>query len=183
LADAASRLGSDRGVTRQEIEKLVLYAHGRKQVTLEDVRAVLGDEAEARSEEVSDAAGSGDFARLDLALERLWVADASPVQVARQALSHFQRLLLVKSQAERGESLDNAMRKLRPPLHFSRATSFRNQAQRWSPGKLSDALELLFEAEALCKTTNVPPQAALGRALLGVAALAKSNRTGTQSWR
>jgi DNA polymerase-3 subunit delta len=183
LADAVSRLGSDRGVTRREIEKLVLYAQGQKKVTLEDVRAVMGDEAEARSEEVSDAAGSGDFARLDLALERLWVADASPVQVVRQALSHFQRLLLVKSEAERGASLDDAMRKLRPPLHFSRTTSFRNQAQRWSPDKLSDALELLFEAETLCKTTGVPPQAALGRALLGVAAMAKNSKGGSQTWR
>ncbi|HKQ11440.1 MAG TPA: DNA polymerase III subunit delta, partial [Rhizomicrobium sp.] len=39
LEDAVSRLGSDRGVTRREIEKLVLYMHGQKQVSLEDVRA------------------------------------------------------------------------------------------------------------------------------------------------
>ena len=50
LEGAVSRLGSDRGVTRREIEKLLLYMHGKKQVTLEDVRAVMGDEAEARSE-------------------------------------------------------------------------------------------------------------------------------------
>ena len=30
LDDAVSRLGSDRGVTRREIEKLALYAHGQK---------------------------------------------------------------------------------------------------------------------------------------------------------
>jgi DNA polymerase-3 subunit delta len=58
LEDAVSRLGSDRGVTRREIEKLLLYMHGQKQVTLEDVRAVMGDEAEARSESACDAAGS-----------------------------------------------------------------------------------------------------------------------------
>ena len=79
LADAVSRLGSDRGVTRRELEKLALYAQGQKSVTLEDVRAVMGDEAEARAEEASDAAGSGDFARLDLALERLWTADISAI--------------------------------------------------------------------------------------------------------
>ncbi len=61
LADAVSRLGSDRGVTRRELEKLMLYAEGRKSIALEDVRAVMGDEAEARAEEASDAAGSGDL--------------------------------------------------------------------------------------------------------------------------
>ncbi|MBU6298697.1 MAG: DNA polymerase III subunit delta [Alphaproteobacteria bacterium] len=173
LEDAVSRLGSDRGVTRRELEKLALYAHGRKQVTLDDVRATIGDEAEARIEEACDAAGAGDLVRLDLALERLWTADISPVAVLRLAMAHFQRLLLVGAESTRGESLDGAMRKLRPPVHFSRAASFKAQAQRWSEPKLFDALDLLLEGEALCKTTGVPAEAACGRTLFNVAAMAK----------
>ncbi len=174
LEDAVGRLGSDRGVTRREIEKLALYAHGKKNVTLEDVQATLGDEAEARVEEAIDAAGNGDVAKLDLALERLWIAGTSPVQVVRQAMSHFQRLLLVSVESKRGESIDSAIRKLRPPVHFSRATSFKNQAQRWSEGNLLEVLDQLLDTEALCKTTAVPAEAALGRALMNVAARARS---------
>jgi DNA polymerase-3 subunit delta len=171
LEDAVSRLGSDRGVTRRELEKLALYARGKKQVTLEDVRAIMGDEAEARIEEACDAAGSGDLARLDLALERLWTADVSAVAVLRQAMSHFQRLLLVGS--ARGESLDEAIKKLRPPVHFSRLPSFKAQAQKWSEAQLFDALDLLLETEALCKTTGVPAEAVCGRALFNVAAMGR----------
>ena len=173
LADAVSRLGSDRGVTRRELEKLVLYAHGKQQVTAEDVRQAMGDEAEARVEEACDAAGAGDLPRLDLALERLWTADVSPVAVLRQAMSHFQRLLLVGAETARGETIDGAMKKLRPPVHFSRSASFRNQAQKWNDAKLGDALDLLLEAEALCKTTGVPAEAACGRALFNVAAMGR----------
>jgi DNA polymerase-3 subunit delta len=173
LADAVSRLGSDRGVTRRELEKLMLYAHGQKQISLKDVRAVMGDEAEARVEEAVDAAGVGDLPRLDLALERLWAADISPVAVLRQAMSHFQRLLLVGAESQRGESLDNAMRKLRPPLHFMRTTSFKAQAQRWREAQLFEALDLLLEAEAQCKTTAMPARALCGRTLFQVAAMAK----------
>ena len=173
LEDAVSRLGSDRGVTRRELEKLALYARGKKQIVLEDVQAVMGDEAEVRVEEACDAAGSGDLVRLDLALERLWTADVSPVAVLRQAMSHFQRLLLVGAEATRGESIDGAMRKLRPPVHFSRAASFRGQAQKWNEAKLGDALDLLLEAEALCKTTGVPAEAVCGRALFNVAAMGR----------
>ena len=96
--------GLDRGVTRREIEKLVLYMHGQKQVTLEDVRAVMGDEAEARSESACDAAGSGDLAKLDRELERLWVSDTNPAQVLRSAMGHFQKLLQARESAARGES-------------------------------------------------------------------------------
>jgi DNA polymerase-3 subunit delta len=174
LEDAVGRLGSDRGVTRRELEKLALYAHGKKQVTLEDVRAVMGDEAEARAEEAIDAAGEGNLPRLDLALERLWAAGISPIAVVRQAMSHFQRVLLVAVESKRGETIDGAIRKLRPPLHFARATAFRNQAQRWSEAKLGEALDLLLETEALCKTTAVPNEAVLGRALFTIAAMAKA---------
>lgn len=173
LEDAVGRLGSDRGVTRREIEKLALYAHGKKNVTLDDVQATLGDEAEARVEEAIDAAGNGDVVKLDLALERLWIAGTSPIQVVRQAMSHFQRLLLVSVESKRGEGLDGAIRKLRPPLHFSRATAFKNQAQRWSEANLLEALDQLLDTEALCKTTAVPAEAACGRALMNVAARAR----------
>lgn len=173
LADAVSRLGSDRGVTRRELEKLALYARGQKDVSLDDVRAAMGDEAEARVEEACDAAGTGDLKKLDLALERLWSCDTSPVAVARQAMSHFQRLLLVSTEAARGESIDFAMKKLRPPVHFSRTNAFKMQAQKWSEARLSEALDLLLEAEALCKTTGVPAEAAMARALFNVAAMGK----------
>jgi DNA polymerase-3 subunit delta len=170
LEDAVSRLGSDRSVTRRELEKLALYARGQKQVTLEDVRAAMGDEAEARIEEVCDAAVCGDLVRLDLALERLWTADVSPVAVLRQAMSHFQRLLLVGGARE---SLDEAMRKLRPPVHFSRVSAFKIQAQKWNEAKLGEVLDLLLETEVLCKTTAVPAEAACGRALFNVAAMGR----------
>jgi DNA polymerase-3 subunit delta len=174
LHDAVSRLGSDRGVTRRELEKLMLYAEGKKTITVDDINAVMGDEAEARAEEASDAAGSGDLPRLDLALERLWIADISVNQVLRGAMGHFQRLTLVKENMGRGESLDVAMKKLRPPVHFLREQSFKAQANRWNEGKLADALDMLLEAEALSRTTAVPAQAVCGRALMNIAAMAKA---------
>jgi DNA polymerase-3 subunit delta len=174
LADAVSRLGSDRGVTRRELEKLALYAQGQKSISLEDVRAVMGDEAEARAEEASDAAGTGDFARLDLALERLWTADASVAQILRGAMGHFQRLASVRESVNRGESLDTVIRRQRPPIHFLREQSFKAQVNRWSDERLADALDMLLEAEALSRTTAVPAEAVCGRTLMNIAALAKA---------
>jgi DNA polymerase-3 subunit delta len=174
VEEAVARLGSDRGVTRRELEKLALYAHGRKQITPEDIRAVMGDESQARSESAFDAAGSGDYARLDLELERLWIADIQPAQVIRGAMGHFQRLMLAKEGMARGEQVDAVMRKFFPPIHFSRADSFKAQARNWNAERLADALDMLLEAEALSRTTAVPAHAVTGRTLLTIAALAKA---------
>lgn len=176
LEDAVSRLGSDRGVTRRELEKLALYAKGQDRVTIDDVRAVMGDEAEARSESACDAAGTGDFARLDRELERLWVADVAPAQIIRSAMGHFQKLLLVRESTQRGEPMEMALKKLRPPLHFSRAASFKAQAQRWNPDRLGEALDMLLDAEAMTRTTGVPAEAVTGRTLMNIAAMARGRQ-------
>ena len=176
LEEAVSRLGSDRGVTRRELDKLLLYMHGQKQVSLDDVRAVMGDEAQVRSESACDAAGTGDLSKLDRELERLWAADTQPAQVIRSALGHFQRLLQAREQVQRGISIDDVMKRLRPPIHFSRATAFRTQASRWNGDRLGEALDMLLEAEALSRTTAVPAQATTARALMNIAAMARSAR-------
>jgi len=173
LEEAVSRLGSDRGVTRREIEKLQLYMHGQKQVALEDVRAVMGDEAEVRSESACDEAAGGDLARLDRELERLWASDTQPAQVIRSAMGHFQKLVQARESTARGESLDLVIKRLRPPVHFSRSTAFKAQAQRWNTDKLGEALDMLLEAEVLTRTTGVPSEAVAGRALMNIAAMAK----------
>ena len=173
VEEAVARLGSDRGVSRRELEKLALYARDAGKVAATDVRAIMGDEAEARAEEVCDAAGEGNLPQLDLALSRLWADDISPVAVVRIALSHFQRLAQTRTLVERGEAVEGVLRKLRPPLHFSRQGSFRAQLSRWNVSRLQRALELLFETEELCKTTAIPSEAACGRALFNIASLAR----------
>lgn len=174
LADVVSRLGSDRGVTRSELEKLILYVGDEKTVTIDHVRAAMGNESDLRMEECCDAAGGGDFKSLDTALARLWLAGTSPVAILRLALAHFQRLALVRSEYDNGGDMQSAIRKLRPPLHFRRADSFKAQISRWTESKLEDAQSILYEAEAYTKTTSVPGEAVCGRALFSVAALARA---------
>ena len=173
---AVSRLGSDRGITRSELEKLALYAMGEKTVTEEHVAAVMGDESELRMDEAFDAAGEGDFSRLDKRLAQLWAAGTQPVAVLRQAMGHFQRLMAVRAETDEGGNLVAAIKKMRPPVHFSRENSMKAQVSRWSQPQLEAALDLLYEAEALTKTTAIPAEAACGRALLSVAALAGRGR-------
>jgi len=176
LAEAVSRLGADRGVTRRELEKLALYAAGETAVTVDHVRAVMGDGSELRVEEACDTAGEGAFPALDTALARLWEAGESPVRVLRAAMGHFHRLALVRSECDGGGAVESALKKLRPPVHFSRAASVRAQVSNWPVARIEEALDILYEAEALAKTTGVPAEAAAGRALLSVAALARAGR-------
>jgi DNA polymerase-3 subunit delta len=175
LADLVPRLGSDRGVTRRELEKLMLYAGDEKTITVAHVREAMGNESDLRIEECCDAAGEGNFKALDTTLERLWLAGTQPAAVLRMSLAHFQRLALIVAEASGGGNASAIIDKLRPPVHFLRKSSFRAQVSRWTEPKLMQALDFLYEAEALTRITGVPGEAACGRALLSVAALARSS--------
>ncbi|HEX5281505.1 MAG TPA: DNA polymerase III subunit delta [Micropepsaceae bacterium] len=171
-----SRLGSDRGVTRSELEKLSLYAMGDNVVTEAHIDAVMGDESQLRIEEAADAAGTGDYIRLDRTLTRLWAAGTMPATVLRRAMGHFQQVLAASGDVAGGTDAASAMKKLRPPVHFSRSRSFLAQVSRWNNESILRALNLLYEAEALTRTTGVPEEAACSRALFTVAALAHMDR-------
>jgi len=173
MADAVALLGGDRGTIRRQIEKLLLYVGETGRVELADLRAVIGDETDARIEEACDATGEGDPGNLDRALGRLWSAGVSPVGVLRLAIAHFQRLSLVQAASEDGEGLETAIRRLRPQVHFARMASFRRQLRCWNAEKLGEALDRLLDAEAACKSTAVPAEAACGEALFQVSALAR----------
>ena len=95
LAYLLDRLGSDRLVTRSELEKLVLYAGSdeeKTEITLEDAAACIGDLAGLDTDDTIYAAAEGDFAGFDRGFGRLMLEGASPVAVLRAAQRHAQRL-------------------------------------------------------------------------------------------
>ena len=62
------RLGADRALSRAEIDKLALYAHGKAVIEESDVEAAVGDAAELALDRIVMAAASG---RLPPALRRM----------------------------------------------------------------------------------------------------------------
>jgi DNA polymerase-3 subunit delta len=91
-------------------------------------------------------------------------------------MGHFQRLALARAQLAKGETADAIAKRARPPIHFTRLAGFKIQLRNWSEERLGEALDLLLETEALCKTTAVPAEAVCARALFTVAAWARLSK-------
>ncbi|MCE9648058.1 MAG: DNA polymerase III subunit delta [Parvibaculum sp.] len=188
-----SHLGSDRGVTMNELEKLALYMHpgtgpagsalektsGEKRtVTLADVRACVGDNAETGLDDVVDAATGGDLAALDVALARARSADLSPIALLNALSRHLIQLHLALGEIETGTPADAALRAIRPPVHFSRAGALRRQLGLWNRRRLDRALTLVADADTQCKTTGLPENAICGQTLLRIAQAARAGARG-----
>lgn len=169
-------LGSDRSVTRGELNKLALYMGDEKQVTEAHVRAAIGDSGANDVDDVIYAAAAGDFVKLDSALTRVLADGTNPVQLVRACQRHFQRLHLARGFMEQGKNAGEAAKSLRPPVMFMRASAFQAQLNMWSSTKLTRAFDVLTQCETDCKTTGLPAEAITGRALLALAQAAQAGQ-------
>lgn len=169
-------LGADRSVTRGELEKLAIYMGGPGQVREADVRAAVGDTAASGLDDVIYSAASGDTAKLESALNRVYADGTNPVQLVRAAERHFQKLHVARGHMAGGMNPDQATKSLRPLIIFKLADAFKRQLNLWPETKLSRAFEILTQAEIDCKTTGLPADAICGRALLTIAQAARAGQ-------
>ena len=163
-----SHLGGDRGISRQELEKLALYVGDGGTVDEAAALDAVGDSAELTVDEAVFAAAEGDATQLERALNRAFGEGAQAVALIRAELRHFQRLHLAGARQAAGKSEEEAL-KFRPPLFFKLADRFRQQLRLWPPARAAAAMTALNEAEARMKTTGLPAETICREALLRIA--------------
>ncbi len=170
----ASQLGGDRALTRRELEKVLLFkGTDAGEVTLEDAETCVGDSALLSLDDVALATGAGNLPALERALSRSLSEGNSPISLLRAVARHFQRIHAV---AGAGGAVEDAMKRLRPPVFWKTAAAFKAQAEAWRPAQLVRVMDKLLEAEAACKRTGAPAETLASRALLEIAANAPGRR-------
>ncbi len=138
----AASLGGDRLATRGELAKLMLYAHGAREITLDDVDAVISDVSSLATDAVVDAAFSGDVPGLEAALRRLLAEGSNPSVILGAALRHALTLLAHRVEVENGKPVGAAIEAWRG-LHFKRKAAATRQLGRWRVATLLRAVETL----------------------------------------
>ncbi len=166
------RLSADRKTNLGEIEKLITYIGDKKNVTPEDIKAVIADQSSSSGEDICYYAAGGYAEKALAALQRSLNEGEEPVSLVRALGYHFNKLILCKSFEEKGDSTDAAMNKLTPKLLFYRVSAFRRQLAIWPKDKLFGVLDLLYKCEKDCKTTNMPTQEVLTYTILQISSAA-----------
>ena len=169
-------LGNDRAISRSELEKLSLFVGNGGEVSLKDAEMMIGDNSALNLFDLALHTADGDALATDRAINRCLNEDIKPIAILRAVADHLVRLQLALEKIQEGESPDQAMKKLRPPVFFKAKGQFRLQLLSWTKSRTLKALGLLLKAEQECKRTNIPDTAICGRTLHQVAALARTAR-------
>lgn len=168
-----TRLGADRALSRNELDKLALYADGSGRIELDDVDAIVGDASEQALDKVVLAAVSGDTPRALTEIERASAAGESAQTVLLAMQRYMHRLHRVRAAMEAGRSLEDAIRGLRPPIHFKARPLLEAHCQAWSLRRLDEAQSRIALAVKAARLGGDLEQAIVERLLIEIARLAR----------
>jgi DNA polymerase-3 subunit delta len=124
-------------LAQSETEKLMTYAGRTRRIALEDVEACLADQQTAGLSEIVDAALSGEGRKALLAFERFMSAEQNVTPVLIVLGQALLRLHAVRTAADAGTPLAEAIKGLRPPVFFKQQDVLAGQARRWTAAALS----------------------------------------------
>lgn len=169
LTFLSANLGGDRQVTRRELDKLALFKGSEPgTIELSDAAACVGDTADLTLDDLAFSVASGKLAMVERTLSRSFHEGSHAVTVLRAVARHFHKLQFVSGMMAQGLSIEEAAKKLRPPLFWKTAAEFKSQANAWPQQKLSRATARLLETEQACKKTGAPSQLLCSRALFEI---------------
>ena len=168
-----TRVGADRALSRGEIEKLALYAAGKSEIDAGDIEAIVGDASQLAIDRILEGAAAGDTKRAVTEYARALAAGESPQMIIAAAQRHLERLHRIRSDIDQGRSFEDAIRQLRPPIHFKLKDSLGLQCRLWSTARLSEALSRAAAAAKAARLSTALEEPIAEELLIGIAGAAR----------
>src|SRR6266700_3089357 len=139
-------LGGDRQASRNELKKLALYGHGKTEVTLDDVMAVVADASELRVDPIVDGAFAGKPEVVETEFAKAMIAGTYPGMIIsaaqRQAAWLHKSALAVAEGTPVSTLLDSGF----PRLHFSRKPAVETALRHFNATRLAAIIDQLGTA-------------------------------------
>ena len=165
------RLGADRLMSRNEIDKLALYVSGRQRITLADVDAMMTDTGTVNLDQLIDSVFIGDSNNADEMLRRCFAEHLDAGMIVGALLRHA--ILLQQSRALLDQGKDLASITQASRLHFKRKNAFEKQIRHWRREALETAIAHLFEAQTMARKTSALAGSLVSRCCLQLSLAAK----------
>ncbi|MSO67705.1 MAG: DNA polymerase III subunit delta [Pseudolabrys sp.] len=162
-------VGGDRLASRNEIRKLALYCKDQENIELADVMAVVADASMLGFDGVIDAAFAGKPPEVETEFGKARSSGSSPAAIISAAIRQVANLHKMKLAVEGGDSIEFAMKRGAPPVHFTREKLVGMALRGWSPARLLRAMEQLAEASLDMRHNSALAEAIAQRTLLSIA--------------
>jgi len=168
-----SLIGGDRRASRNEVQKLVLYAQGKDRIEIDDILAVSADASALALDALVDAAFAGKAPEVEIQFEKARAAGTYPGAIVSAALRHAIQLHKARLSVDDGGSADRALYSFVPPVHFRRKGLVEGALAAWTAARLERVMIQLAEAALETRRRAGLADAIAERAFLAIAQAAR----------
>ncbi|MDP8254902.1 MAG: DNA polymerase III subunit delta [Candidatus Alcyoniella australis] len=170
----ARAIGSDLGKIAAELEKVALYAGERKQIKIEDLRALVADVRIDALYKLTDHLAAGQVEQALVLVDGMLGQGTHPLQIMPLLVRHYSQLLQGVQANARGDDLSDLAASIgvRPFL----IRQFIGQVRSFDEPTLEQCLRRLYQTDQMLKSSRLAPGLIMERLMLKLGRAAGTGR-------
>ena len=147
-------LSNDRMVTINELEKIKIYYDSNENIDLDTVKILLNDSSSNNLNKMNLMVMSGNTSKSSTIINKLLIEGINPVSLIRSLINYLNRIQSAKIEMKKGNTFDNAIKILKPPVFWKDKDSFQRHCTMWPIFAIEASLSKLLETEIICKLNS-----------------------------
>jgi DNA polymerase-3 subunit delta len=141
-----------------EVAKIKMFLGDKNKISADEADDMIGVTAETSIQDVCNLVVDGEIAKLQRTLAKAFEENNLPIVLIRSVQRYLERLNVVVGNVLQGQSEQDAVNAVRPPIFYKQVPVFKRQVSRWrAKGEkgFMRAYTMLYDAELECKKQGV----------------------------
>ena len=142
---------ADRNNLRNEIEKIIAYSLGKKNISKDEIKSLINFSGSYKSDILINECLSGNISQFKKIIANLYFNTANQILLLRILSNKIQRLLKIKVQKNISNNEDSLINSAKPPIFWKEKPLVKKQLNIWSLNDLKKKIVQINNTELLCK--------------------------------
>ena len=163
-------LSNDRMLNQHELEKISIFCNSSNiDIKLEDIKYLLNDTSSKNLNKLSENVMFGNASKSSIIISKLLSEGTSPISLIRSLLNYNIRMQATKIEMKKGNTFDNAIKNLKPPVFWKDKDNFQSHCLKWPLKIIEKNLSRLFDTEISCKLNSSLAKLNCSKLILSIA--------------
>ena len=149
-----NRCNGDRGHLKSELDKVLTYMHGKKNINLEEIYKLTNLSENFNINELVDNSLSKNYQKISEIMNESNYKLEDGMIILRTFLQKAKRLLNIYEKQSNNISFDSLINDYKPPIFWKDKPVVKKQLENWSKSKIKELIDNINKTETYLKKNS-----------------------------